>query len=117
MEFFPFGKKHPHSSIIKAHYWIDLLIEIPLIIGVITTGIIMIGYGAGRAPSFHMKLTFAIIAILMNLVCIFAVIKRRRALVNNSDEKILCRWSRIVWITALIGTPAAVITVVLGFSM
>jgi len=38
IEVYPFRQRELHTATIRFHYWIDLLVELPLVLAVIATG-------------------------------------------------------------------------------
>lgn len=67
-------------SFIKAslmHFRTDLWIEIPAFVVVLVTGLLMLEPGTLQGLLLY-KVLFGILAIVFNLVCVYAVFKRRR---------------------------------------
>ncbi|NRB40163.1 MAG: hypothetical protein HRU20_17145 [Pseudomonadales bacterium] len=74
------------DSLIKAsklHYLTDIWIEIPALLTVLITGLLMIDEHHLEGP-FLYKIVFSLLAIMFNLVCVYAVFLRRKyALISN----------------------------------
>ena len=110
--------KHPafarHTAVV--HYWIDLLVELPLIVGVALSGVIL---AALRWPltSWHwVKLVAAAGAIVANLTCIVLVIRRYRRRDDQSDgDDVMSPGTRQIFRSAILGMPCAAVAVALGF--
>ena len=59
----------------KLHKRVDLLVEIPVFVLVFVTGALLIPAAADK-QLFHVKLGFALLAILANVYCVYLVFKR-----------------------------------------
>lgn len=92
------------------HYWIDVLIELPLIAGVLASG-------AGLAvrvwplSTLHLiKIGTALFALSLNLYCAAMVIKRYR---RRNDQAALGRLQRRVRLSIL-GLPFGAVSAYIG---
>ena len=61
----------------KLHYITDIWVEIPAFTMVLTTGLLMLNE-SHFSGVFLYKILFALLAIIFNLVCVYAVFKRRK---------------------------------------
>ena len=61
----------------KMHYLTDLWIEIPAFTVVLVTGLLMLNE-SHLAGVFLYKVIFAVLTILFNIICVYAVFKRRK---------------------------------------
>jgi len=69
----------------KMHYLTDIWIEVPAITIVLVSGLLMLNESHLSGVFFY-KVVFAILAILFNIICVYAVFRRRRfALVADLD--------------------------------
>lgn len=94
----------------RLHYWIDLLIEIPILIGVVVTGFLLTLKVWPPSDLLLIKIVAAMIAVGVNLYCILAVIFRYR---NREDPEVLRAYSQnIRW--AWVGVPFAVTALYIG---
>lgn len=76
------------------HYYFDLFIEIPLLIGILVTGIFLISSAKAHFDLF-IKIGFSLISIFINFLCAMLVIKRWRIIrhhPNSEKEELLSRW-------------------------
>lgn len=64
--------------LVDLHKRVDLLVEIPAIIVVLVTGIMLLP-DAGKNGLLLLKIIFATLAILSNLFCVIVVFRRARA--------------------------------------
>ena len=96
------------------HFWIDLLIEGPIILLVITSGLVIL-LSLDRLVWLHaVKIGAALLAVSANGYCIFQVIYRYRELRAGADSARLLVLTRRVFLSALAGMPLALVAIVLG---
>lgn len=87
-------------SIIRLHFWVDLLVEIPVIIGVFATGVTM-AFLVEKITMLHaIKIGLVVMFVLVAVFCPLNVIDRYRLMKKNADEETLVRKSRIIIYTA-----------------
>ncbi len=115
LELYPFLRRPLHEHSIRYHFWIDLLVELPLILAVLATGLTM-AYMAWPVSNAHLlKIAFALVAITANLTCIAFVLKRKTLLDAGASEPELWKSSRRIVMCAVVGMPFAAIAAGLGF--
>ena len=115
IEVYPFRKRELHAATIRFHYWIDLLVELPLVLAVIATGV---GLWVLTDPvtTLHLvKIGFGAAAVAVNLFCIVVVVKRGRRLAASAEEEGLWRASRTVLACFAAGLLCAAGAAILGF--
>jgi hypothetical protein len=81
------GMKNDESYIkaSKMHYITDIWVEIPAFTTVLVTGLLMLNE-SHIAGVFLYKVIFALLAIVFNIVCVYAVFKRRKfALISDIE--------------------------------
>jgi hypothetical protein len=115
IEVYPFRKRELHAATIRFHYWIDLLVELPLVLAVIATGAVLFFFTDVLTPLRYIKIGFGGAAVAVNLFCIVVVVKRGRRLVDNAAEEGLWRASRTVLACFVAGLLCAAGAAVLGF--
>ena len=100
------------DALVEFHFWIDLLVELPLIAGVIMTGIGNLFY-LHTVTSLHwVKFGLAAVALSANLWCVLNVVRRRQermsglSFFGNLDGKII--------LAGVVGIPTGIATAVLG---
>lgn len=73
------GMKNDESLIraSKMHYLTDLWVEIPAFTIVLLTGLLMLD-DSHLSGAFLYKIIFGLLAIFFNLICVYAVFKRRK---------------------------------------
>lgn len=115
LELYPFREKGLHPATVRMHYWIDLLVELPLIVGVVISGTVLV-FLAWPLSIWHvLKIVCAGVAVEMNLVCIVMVIRRKQALEAGNDEAGQWRTSKRIVLMAAVGISLAAVAAGLGF--
>ena len=81
------GMKNDESyiSASKLHYATDIWIEIPAFMTVLITGLLMLN-GGHLSGLFLYKVIFGLLAVTFNIVCVYAVFKRRRYAISGDIE-------------------------------
>lgn len=116
IEVFPFKQKDLHGATIRMHYWIDLLVELPLVIAVIASGTTLL-FLVDEITSLHVvKVAFGGAAAAVNLACIAVVVRRARRL-ESADETTLWRASRFVLACFVVGLVFAAVAATIGFRL
>ena len=115
IEIFPFRRRELHAATIRFHYWIDLLLELPLVLAVIATGIALVFVIETVTPLHLVMLGFGGAAVAINLFCIVVVVKRGRRLERIADDGPLWQASRTVLACFASGLLCAGGAAVLGF--
>ena len=86
LELLPVFQKDLKNSTIRFHFWIDFILELPLGICVGISGIIL-AFLVPKLTVLHIvKISFASLALLLGIVCIYRVVKRNRLLKINAGE-------------------------------
>lgn len=97
---------------VRFHFWMDMLIEAPILIGVVATGVLLLL----RVPmdaTLVVKSVAGLLAVGFNATCIGVVVRRARP---GTDAASVQRLSNGVVATALLGIPCALVALVLGLS-
>jgi len=115
IEVYPFRKRELHAATIRFHYWIDLLVELPLVLAVIATGSALFFLTDPVTPLHLVKIGLGGCAVAVNLFCIVVVVKRGRRLERDDDDGSLWRASRVVLACFAAGLLCAAGAAVLGF--
>jgi len=116
IEISPFRHHDLHPAAIRLHYWIDLLVELPLVIAVAVTGGTLL-FLLEEITSLHLiKVAFGAAAVAVNLFCIVVVLRRARRL-DTVEESILWRASRVVLACFAVGLAFAAVAATLGFRL
>jgi hypothetical protein len=116
IEVLPFRRHELHPAAIRLHYWIDLLVELPLVIGVSVTGTTLLLLIQEVTTLHLVKVAFAAAAVLVNLFCIAVVLRRARHLDRGAETK-LWRASRVVLACFALGLACAAVAATLGFRL
>lgn len=115
MEVLPFRRPELHRSTILFHYWTDLLVELPIILGVLATGALTLARSWPPGPATIAKIACAGGAVAANLTCIALVVRRRRLLDRGADDAALRRSSKTLVLLGVVGMPLAAVAAGLGF--
>ena len=115
IEVAPFRWRDLHPAAIRFHYWIDLLVELPLVLAVVATGV-GLALTTPELTGLHaVKISFGATAVSVNLFCILVVVRRGRRLRQGEDDRGLWRASRVVLACFATGLLAAAGAAALGF--
>lgn len=117
IEVYPFRHPRMHPATIRLHYWIDLLVEAPLVLAVVLTGVLLLLTTDPITPLHVVKIAFAAVAVTVNIFCIVVVIRRGRGLERGTEEPRLWKDSRIVLACFAGGLACAGVAATLGFSL
>jgi hypothetical protein len=115
LELYPHRRPDLHGYTVELHYWIDLLVELPLIIGVATTGGLLVAAAWPLSALHVVKILCAAVAVGANVYCIRLVLARRKALRLQGDDVKLWLITRRIVLSAMVGLPFAAAAAGLGF--
>lgn len=116
IELYPYKNRELHGSSITLHYYIDLFVETPLLLGVLITGIVLV-FQVHLVPLHYVLIGCGLFAIGMNFICVALVIKRKILQEQGQNETILWKYTQYIVTTALLGIPAALVAAYVGFSL
>jgi hypothetical protein len=94
----------------KLHYWIDLVIELPLLVGILVSGAMLSSAAWPLRPMLVAKIVCALGAIAINLWCAALVVRRHR---QGDDVAALVHTSRRIRL-AWVGVPLAGAALLIG---
>ena len=117
IEVYPFRHREVHTATIRLHYWIDVLVEAPLVLAVVVTGLFLLFSADPITPLHLVKVGFAAGAVVVNVFCIYVVIRRGRALDHDPVDMQLWRASRVVLACFVVGLACAGVAAALGFNL
>jgi ABC-type spermidine/putrescine transport system permease subunit II len=117
IEVYPFRHREAHAATIRLHYWIDLLVEAPLVLAVVVTGVSLLVLADPVTPRHLVKVGFAGAAVAVNVFCIAVVVWRGRGLDRGVADGQLWRASRMVLACFAVGLACAGVAAALGFSL
>jgi len=117
IELFPFRHPEVHPATIRLHYWIDLLVEAPLVFVVVATGGLLLLTTDPITPLHVVKVGFAAAAVVVNIFCIAVVLRRGRGLDRGREGTRLWKDSRIVLACFAVGLACAGAAAALGFNL
>ena len=117
IEVYSFEKRELSEATSRFHYWIDLLVELPLVLAVVATGIGSLCLADHITRTHVVKVCFASVAVGINLFCIAVVLRRERKRAAGADAERLRRASQVVLACFATGLLCAALAAVLGFSL
>lgn len=115
IELYPFRQPGLHPATIRFHYWIDLMVELPLVLAVTASGAVLFFSLDPVTPLHLAKIGLGGAAVAVNLFCIVVVVRRGRRLERDGDDGPLWRASRTVLMCFAGGLLCAAGAAVLGF--
>jgi hypothetical protein len=115
IELYPYRRSESHEHSIRFHFWIDLLVELPLIAGVLISGTALVVLAWPLTWTHALKIACAAVAVSANLYCIILVIRRGKALAAQAPDPELRAATRRIIMCAVVGLPFAAVAAGLGF--
>lgn len=107
------AQSRPHGyAVARNHYWIDLLLEVPVALIVLATGLMLLR-DAEPSAALAVKVAAGVIAVAVNVLCLVPVIRRRVA-ADAGDLAAVIRHSRVIDRITVAGLPAGVLALVIG---
>jgi hypothetical protein len=117
IEIYGFRRRDFAGAASRFHYWIDLLVELPVVLAVLGTGI-TVACLVDHITRLHLvKIGFAGVAVGTNLFCIAVVLRRDRRQETGASPSHLRTASRVVLVCFAVGLLFAAVAAVLGFSL
>jgi len=95
------------------HYWMDLLVELPLLAGVVVTGAVLVAQTWPLGTRELVKIGAGLAAVAANGLCVVHVVLRHRRASDRSD---LARHERAIRLSAAVGLPFAAVALALGLT-
>lgn len=108
IELLPLRRPELAAAAATFHFWIDLLVELPLLLGVLVTGGLLLR-GQTLDTELGIKVAAGGAAIVMNLCCVAFVIARHRG-----GAELRSRRTRLVFATATVGMPLGLVALWIG---
>ncbi len=99
----------------RMHYWIDVLIEMPIVLSVAVTGSVLVWIRWPLTGWHFIKIGCACIAIAANLLCIKWVINRYKETKHATSKKALVWYTTRIFSIAIVGGFFGIISAILGF--
>lgn len=112
------SKDELHPTAIRIHYLLDIFVEIPLLLGILISGIIL-ALLVDELSSAHLWLiACGTIAVLACLVCFFKFVRTRKHLLDEQpvDREALLRIrNRFGAFSFIVLNPSLLVALILGF--
>lgn len=111
------GERKPElrRTVIRLHYWIDLVVELPVVLLALVTGLALAAQVPADGGWDQAKRIIGLIALIANLGAIGAVIARERA-ARTGDERTLARRQSLFGTLVVVAAPAAVTALVIALA-
>jgi hypothetical protein len=93
----------------EVHYWIDLLVEGPILVAIVVTGGVLLSRAWPPTPLHVVKIALALTAIGVNFWCVGIVIRRRH---QTDARAVESSRQRVLWTG--VGIPFAVAAMYIG---
>ena len=107
------AKYHPYT--IRAHYWIDMLVELPVLLGVVLSGLVLLVLTWPPTTWHLVKIGCGGLAVCANLYCVRLVIKRSKMLTWDCEDDALWGVSDRISRLAAVAIPLGLAAAALGF--
>jgi len=117
IELYSFRQREMHPVAIRLHFWIDLWVELPLLLAVAGTGVVLAAMAWPLSTTHLIKIGCGAGAIAANLVCVVLVLRRGRQLKAGASDAELWRTTRRIVGCAAAGLPLAATAAVLGLGL
>ena len=117
LELLPFRRSDLHEHSIRYHYWIDLLVELPLVVGVVASGSVLVALTWPLEFWAVVKIACAGVCVSGNVYCIVLVLRRHKDLKAGKDESVLRSRTRRILTTAAVCLPFAAAAAIIGFRL
>ncbi len=101
-----------YEDIARLHFWIDICLEAPLVVGVLLTGVLLLPQMGPVPPVFQIKIIAGLVAIASNLYCFSLVLARYRR--RNHPEALKVYTTRILW--CWVGFPFGITALGIGLA-
>ena len=109
---FEFAASDPESlrAAARFHYNVDMFGELPILFGVLITGVILALRSSPLTPLHFVKIAASLVAVGVNLICTLWVFQRR----GIEDVNVLLGYRRRIWSLAAVGVVFATPALYLG---
>lgn len=105
IEVYPYRNRGLYLSTIHFHYWIDLFVELPVVLLLLGSGIFLVFLNANLDLLHILKVVSGLIPVLACFTGIYIVIRRANALKAGKKEEDLWGGSRNIVIVVLLASP------------
>lgn len=106
------SRREAQALATRAHFWIDVLVELPIVAAVLATGVVLLLRVWPPTTLHIVKTGSALVAIGVNLYCSLMVILRYRA---RADADAVGRYGRRVRLSGL-GIPFGAVAAYVGLT-
>lgn len=100
------------AFVARVHFWIDLLVEIPLLVLVLASGVVLVVRAGELSAAMLAKIGCALVAIAFNADCVRWVVRR---FVARADDSAVDRLTRRIRFS-IAGLPFGLVAFVIGLA-
>ena len=104
------------QQIAQLHYRIDLYAEIPILLGVLISGLLLFDIERLSSPIYLAKVVTGLSPIVINALCIIPVVKRKWASDRDDIDK-MEQYTKLVFLAFATGFTMAMVALGLGMNM
>lgn len=111
------GERKPElrRTVIRLHYWIDLVVELPAVLLALVTGIALATQLPADGGWDLAKRIIGLVALTANLGAIGAIVARERA-ARAGDERALARRQSLFGTLVVVAAPAALVALIIALA-
>jgi len=110
------GDEPTHRATITMHYWIDVLIEIPVVLGIIVSGLLMATLVVELTALHWIKIAAVVLFLAIAVICPIEVVKRYALMRRGgSEEGLRAKSKRVIYSAAFSATFFFSTAFALGF--
>ena len=103
-------------QIAQLHYRIDLYAEVPILMGVLLSGLLLLDLEKFVSTIYLAKVLTGLCPVVINMLCLVPVIKRKHASDRHDIEQ-MEHYTRLVFLAFFVGFAFAMVALVLGMMM
>ena len=107
------AQKHMMAQL---HYRIDLYAEIPTLLGVLFSGLMLLDFEKMAVPLYATKVTLGLCPIIINGLCLIPVILRKKAS-DREDSEAMDKNTKLVFLAFFTGFTSAMLALGIGMNM
>ncbi len=94
-----------HRATITLHYWIDVLIEIPVVLGIVVSGILMATLVEELTALHWVKIAAVVSFLAIAVICPIEVVKRYALIKSDgSEQNLRAKSKRVIFSAAFSAT-------------
>lgn len=116
MEFSGLKPPEQRHHVAQLHYRIDVFVEIPILIMVLLSGIMLFDAEKLSLPLYNLKIAMGLLPVVINALCVIPVILRKKAS-DHHNEKAMQRHTRWIFAAFFTGFAGAMAALAIGLRL